>query len=73
MLSTLKELHQKNGSYLDTTLNLNDIDPLMVKMAIIQIMAPIAFKENVDIKEINIFNHNALLNKNKQVFKYTSG
>jgi hypothetical protein len=36
-------------------------------------MAPIAFKENVDIKEINIFNHNTLLNKNKQVFKYTSG
>ncbi|HAL9372409.1 TPA: N-6 DNA methylase, partial [Escherichia coli] len=33
VLSTLKELHQKNGSYLDTTLNLNDIDPLMVKMA----------------------------------------
>ncbi|HHM0736154.1 TPA: N-6 DNA methylase, partial [Klebsiella pneumoniae] len=31
VLSTLKELHQKNGSYLDTTLNLNDIDPLMVK------------------------------------------
>ncbi|MDG9901087.1 SAM-dependent methyltransferase [Klebsiella grimontii] len=73
VLSTLKELHQKNGCYLDTTLNLNDIDPLMVKMAIIQVMAPIAFKENVDIKEVNIFNHNTLLNKNKQVFKYISG
>jgi len=73
VLSTLKELHQKNGSYLDTTLNLNDIDPLMVKMAIIQIMAPIAFKENVDIKEINIFNQNSLINKNKHVFKYISG
>ncbi|EAP2321113.1 N-6 DNA methylase [Salmonella enterica] len=73
VLSTLKELHQKNGNHLDTTLNLNDIDPLMVKMAIIQVMAPIAFKENVDIKEVNIFNHNTLLNKNKQVFKYTSG
>ncbi|ECI9779697.1 N-6 DNA methylase [Salmonella enterica] len=72
VLSTLKELHQKNGSYLDTTLNLNDIDPLMVKMAIIQVMAPIALKENVDIKEINIFNHNTFLNENKQVFKYTS-
>ncbi|HAF6515539.1 TPA: N-6 DNA methylase [Salmonella enterica] len=73
VLSTLKELHQKNGCYLDTTLNLNDIDPLMVKMAIIQVMTPIAFKENVDIKEINIFNNNTLLNINKQVFKYTSG
>ncbi|HBX5304525.1 TPA: hypothetical protein MH412_24930 [Klebsiella pneumoniae] len=73
VLSTLKELHQKNGSYLDTTLNLNDIDPLMVKMAIIQVMAPIAFKENVDIKEINIFNQNGLLNKTNQVFKYISG
>ncbi|EPF5079372.1 N-6 DNA methylase [Yersinia enterocolitica] len=73
VLSTLKELHQKNGSYLDTTLNLNDIDPLMVKMAIIQVMAPIAFKENVDIKEINIFNQNSILNKNKYVFKYISG
>lgn len=72
VLSTLKELHQKNGRYLDTTLNLNDIDPLMVKMAIIQVMAPIAFKENVDIKEINIFNHNTFLNENKQVFKYIS-
>ncbi|HGL6196855.1 TPA: N-6 DNA methylase [Klebsiella pneumoniae] len=72
VLSTLKELHQKNGCYLDTKLNLNDIDPLMVKMAIIQVMAPIAFKENVDIKEVNIFNHNTLLNKNKQVFKYVS-
>ena len=49
VLSTLKELHQKNGRYLDTTLNLNDIDPLMVKMAIIQVMAPIAFKENVAV------------------------
>ncbi|HAG6521306.1 TPA: N-6 DNA methylase, partial [Escherichia coli] len=68
VLSTLKELHQKNGSYLDTTLNLNDIDPLMVKMAIIQVMAPIAFKENVDIKEINIFNQNGLLNKINQAF-----
>lgn len=73
VLSTLKELHQKNGSYLDTTLNLNDIDPLMVKMAIIQVMAPIAFKNNVDIKEINIFNQNVLLNKINQVFKYVSG
>ncbi|EHH1421970.1 N-6 DNA methylase [Salmonella enterica subsp. enterica serovar Typhimurium] len=73
VLSTLKELHQKNGSYLDTTLNLNDIDPLMVKMAIIQVMAPIAFKENVDIKEVNVFNQNSLLNKTNQVFKYTSG
>ncbi|EJV4560973.1 N-6 DNA methylase [Salmonella enterica subsp. enterica serovar Braenderup] len=72
VLSTLKELHQKNGSYLDTTLNLNDIDPLMVKMAIIQVMAPIAFKENVDIKEINIFNQNGLLNKINQAFKYVS-
>lgn len=73
VLSTLKELHQKNGSYLDTTLNLNDIDPLMVKMAIVQVMAPIAFKENVDIKEVNIFNQNSLLNKTNQVFKYISG
>ena len=73
VLSTLKELHQKNGCYLDTTLNLNDIDPLMVKMAIIQVMAPIAFKENVDIKEVNVFNQNSLLNKTNQVFKYISG
>ncbi|ENM7576330.1 N-6 DNA methylase [Salmonella enterica] len=73
VLSTLKELHQKNGSYLDTTLNLNDIDPLMVKMAIIQVMAPIAFKNNVDIKEINIFNQNVLLNEINQIFKYVSG
>ncbi|ECL9934467.1 N-6 DNA methylase [Salmonella enterica subsp. enterica serovar Enteritidis] len=72
VLSTLKELHQKNGSHLDITLNLNDIDPLMVKMAIIQVMAPIAFKENVDIKEIKIFNQNSLLNKINQVFKYVS-
>lgn len=61
VLSTLKELHQKNGSHLDTTLNLNDIDPLMVKMAIIQVMAPIAFKENIDIKEVNIFNQKLLI------------
>ncbi|EDH4683472.1 TPA: N-6 DNA methylase [Klebsiella pneumoniae] len=73
VLSTLKELHQKNGSHLDTTLNLNDIDPLMVKMAIIQVMAPIAFKENVDINEVNIFNQNSILNKTNQVFKYISG
>lgn len=44
-----------------------------MKRSILQVMAPIAFKENVDIKEVNVFNQNSLLNKTNQVFKYTSG
>ena len=50
---------------------MNDIDPLMVKMTIVQIMAPVAFKD-VDIKSVKIFNGNALLNNLKQSFSYTS-
>ncbi|NKH57058.1 hypothetical protein ET997_19575 [Salmonella enterica subsp. enterica serovar Infantis] len=70
-LARLRERYRREGHYLDQAVQMNDIDPLMVKMAIVQIMAPVAFKD-VDIKSVKIFNGNALLNNLKQSFSYTS-
>ncbi|ECA8425495.1 hypothetical protein EQN67_24295, partial [Salmonella enterica subsp. enterica serovar Livingstone] len=60
-LARLRERCRREGHYLEQAVQMNDIDPLMVKMAIVQIMAPVAFKD-VDIKSVKIFNGNALLN-----------
>ncbi|EDH0540873.1 N-6 DNA methylase, partial [Salmonella enterica subsp. enterica serovar Montevideo] len=70
-LARLRERCRREGHYLEQAVQMNDIDPLMVKMAIVQIMAPVAFKD-VDIKSVKIFNGNALLNNLKQSFSYTS-
>ena len=70
-LATLRERCRREGHYLDQAVQMNDIDPLMVKMTIVQIMAPVAFKD-VDIKTVKIFNGNALLNNLKPSFSYTS-
>lgn len=70
-LARLRERCRREGHYLDQAIQMNDIDPLMVKMAIVQIMAPVAFKD-VDIKSVKIFNGNALLNNLKPSFSYTS-
>ncbi|HIG4720603.1 TPA: N-6 DNA methylase [Klebsiella pneumoniae] len=70
-LARLRESCRREGHYLEQAVQMNDIDPLMVKMAIVQIMAPVAFKD-VDIKSVKIFNGNALLNNLKQSFSYTS-
>ncbi|EBA5848982.1 hypothetical protein BRP52_23120, partial [Salmonella enterica] len=59
-LARLRERCRREGHYLEQAVQMNDIDPLMVKMAIVQIMAPVAFKD-VDIKSVKIFNGNALL------------
>ncbi|EGQ5510502.1 N-6 DNA methylase, partial [Salmonella enterica subsp. enterica serovar Dublin] len=63
-LARLRERCRREGHYLEQAVQMNDIDPLMVKMAIVQIMAPVAFKD-VDIKSVKIFNGNALLNNLK--------
>ncbi|EIZ2097756.1 N-6 DNA methylase [Salmonella enterica subsp. enterica serovar Infantis] len=70
-LARLRERCRREGHYLDQAIQMNDIDPLMVKMAIVQIMAPVAFKD-VDIKSVKIFNGNAILNNLKSSFSYTS-
>ncbi|RJK64573.1 hypothetical protein CMV59_25000 [Escherichia coli] len=70
-LARLRERCRREGHYLEQAVQMNDIDPLMVKMAIVQIMAPVAFKD-VDIKSVKIFNGNALLNNLKKSFSYTS-
>lgn len=70
-LARLRERCRREGHYLDQAVQMNDIDPLMVKMAIVQVMAPIAFKD-VDIKSVKIFNGNALLNNFKPSFNYIS-
>ncbi|HCM5085963.1 TPA: N-6 DNA methylase [Klebsiella aerogenes] len=70
-LARLRERCRREGHYLDQAVQMNDIDPLMVKMAIVQVMAPVAFK-GIDIKSVNIFNGNALLNNLKPSFNYTT-
>lgn len=70
-LAKLRERSKREGHYLDQAVQMNDIDPLMVKMAIVQIMAPVAFKD-VDIKAVKIFKGNALLNSLEPIFTYTS-
>lgn len=70
-LASLRERCRREGHYLEQAVQMNDIDPLMVKMAIVQVMAPVAFKD-IDIKSVKIFNGNALLNNLKPSFSYTS-
>lgn len=70
-LARLRERYRKEGHYLEQAVQMNDIDLLMVKMAIVQVMAPVAFKD-IDIKSVKIFNGNALLNNLKPSFSYTS-
>ncbi|EJW4163556.1 N-6 DNA methylase [Escherichia coli] len=70
-LARLRERYRREGHYLEQAVQMNDIDPLMVKMAIVQVMAPVAFKD-IDIKSVKIFNGNALLNNLKPSFSYTS-
>lgn len=70
-LARLRERCRREGHYLEQAVQMNDIDPLMVKMALVQVMAPVAFKD-VDIKSVKIFNGNALLNNLKPSFSYTS-
>lgn len=70
-LARLRERCRREGHYLDQAVQMNDIDPLMVKMALVQVMAPVAFKD-IDIKSVKIFNGNALLNNLKPSFSYTS-
>ncbi|MGJ8012785.1 N-6 DNA methylase [Klebsiella pneumoniae] len=70
-LARLRERCRREGHYLDQAVQMNDIDPLMVKMAIVQVMAPVAFK-GIDIKTVKIFNGNALLNNLKPSFSYTT-
>lgn len=70
-LARLRERCRREGHYLEQAVQMNDIDPLMVKMAIIQVMAPVAFKD-IDLKSVKIFNGNALLNNLKPSFSYTS-
>ncbi|EJP3837754.1 N-6 DNA methylase, partial [Salmonella enterica subsp. enterica serovar Infantis] len=70
-LARLRERCRREGHYLEQVVRMNDIDPLMVKMAIVQVMAPVAFKD-MDIKSVKIFNGNALLNNLKPSFSYTS-
>ncbi|EGJ1860766.1 N-6 DNA methylase [Salmonella enterica subsp. enterica serovar Schwarzengrund] len=70
-LARLRERCRKEGNYLEQAVQMNDIDPLMAKMALVQVMAPVAFK-NIDIKSVKIINGNALLNNLKPSFSYTS-
>lgn len=70
-LARLRERCRREGHYLEQAVQMNDIDPLMVKMAIVQVMAPVAFKD-IDIKSVKIFNGNALLNNLKLSFSYTT-
>ncbi|HCQ0109905.1 TPA: N-6 DNA methylase [Citrobacter braakii] len=70
-LARLRERSRREGHYLEQAIQMNDIDPLMVKMAIVQVMAPVAFKD-IDIKSVKIFNGNALLNNLKLSFSYTT-
>ena len=68
-LSSLRETVKETQLYTNKKVSLNDIDPLMVKMAIIQVMAPVAFKE-YDLKEVSIYCGNILLNNPHCVFQY---
>lgn len=68
-LSALRETVKETQLYINKKVSLNDIDPLMVKMAIIQVMAPVAFKE-YDLKEVSIYCGNMLLNNPRSVFQY---
>ncbi|EAW2116211.1 hypothetical protein EZL79_22455 [Salmonella enterica subsp. enterica] len=70
-LARLRDRYRREEHYLEQAVQMNDIDPLMVKMAIVQVMAPVAFKD-IDIKSVKIFNGNALLNNLKPSFIYTS-
>lgn len=68
-LSALKEIVKESEIFINRKVSLNDIDPLLVKIAIIQVMAPVAFKE-YDLKEVSIFCGNALLQNSHCVFRY---
>lgn len=71
VLPFIRKSIKPNDSYIDKKIHLNDIDPLMVKMAIIQIMAPVAFKM-YDLNRVIAFTGNVLTLDSKAVFKYES-
>ena len=71
VLPFIRKSIKLNDCYIDKKIHLNDIDPLMVKMAIIQIMAPVAFK-GYDLNRVIAFNGNVLTLDYKAVFKYES-
>lgn len=71
VLPLIRKSIKPNDFYVDKKIHLNDIDPLMVKMAIIQAMAPVAFK-GYDLNRVIAFNGNVLTLDYKAVFKYES-
>jgi len=71
VLPLIRRSIKPHDFFIDKNIHLNDIDPIMVKMAIIQVMVPVAFK-GYDLNSVVAFNGNVLTSDYKAVFKYES-